>query len=124
MYVVKVALLFIFFVILLISCVWTETLKIFSTFCHFSFEGRGVKKETKGINFFVRHGHFDVAPYCLRVRFKIDNMKCHLVHLCKLKEVDPSGRLFTAACNLTETVVVLVFLLHTDEISSKIIYPL
>ena len=48
----------------LISCVLTETLKIFSTFCHFSFEGGGggVKKETKGIKFFIRHRHFGVAP--------------------------------------------------------------
>ena len=40
-------------------CVLTERLKKFSTFCHFSFEGGGggaqVKKETKGIKFFIRH---------------------------------------------------------------------
>ena len=42
--------------VLLISRVLTETLQNFSSFCHFSFEGgggmgRGVKKETKGINY-------------------------------------------------------------------------
>ena len=47
----------------------TETLQNFSTFCHFSFKGRGgVKKETKGIKFFIRHRHFDVAPYTLEAK--------------------------------------------------------
>ena len=59
MYIVEYALLFILVVILSISCVLTDTLQNLSTFCHFSFD---IKKETKGIKFFIRHRHFDVAP--------------------------------------------------------------
>ena len=41
--------------------------KLFN-FCHFSFEGGGgVKKETKGIKFFIRHQHFDVIPNSLLI---------------------------------------------------------
>ena len=48
MYVVKFALLFIVVVILSVSCVLTETLQNFSTFCHFSFEGGGGQKGNEG----------------------------------------------------------------------------
>ena len=64
MNVIKFALLVILVVILSKSCVLTETLHNFSTFCHLSFEGGGekvgVKKENKGIfkKVFIRHRHF------------------------------------------------------------------
>ena len=65
MYVVKFALFFILVFIPSIACVLTETLQNCSTFCNFSFflgGGRGLKKETKEIKFFIRHRHFDVVP--------------------------------------------------------------
>ena len=36
--------------------------KTFQLFVTLVLRGEGVKKETKGINFFIRHRHFDVAP--------------------------------------------------------------
>ena len=64
MYVVKFALLFILVFTPSRSCVLTETLQKFSNFVTLVLGGgRGVKKETKGIKFFIRHRHFDVAPY-------------------------------------------------------------
>ena len=63
MYVIKCFFVYLGCYVLLISNVLTETLQNFLSFCHFSFEGgggRGVKKETKGIKYFIRHRLFDV----------------------------------------------------------------
>ena len=63
MYVAKFALLFILVV---------EHYKTFQLFGHFSFKGGGgvgVKKETKGIKFFIRHQHFDIAPYTPNLKY-------------------------------------------------------
>ena len=56
MHIVKFALLFILVV---------EHYKTFQHFVTLALMGRGkggVKKETKGIRFFIRHQHFEVAP--------------------------------------------------------------